>query len=46
MEREAKGLLAEAQRLIEEAKAMDPAVAPPVVTTPPKARKTKAKVSA
>lgn len=46
MEREAKGLLAEAQRLIEEAKAMDPAVAPPAVTTPPKARKSKAKVSA
>jgi hypothetical protein len=45
MEREAKGLLAEAQRLIEEAKAMDPGVAP-VVTPAPKARKTKAKVSA
>jgi hypothetical protein len=45
MEREAKGLLAEAQRLIEEAKAMDPGVAP-IVTPAPKAKKTKAKVSA
>jgi hypothetical protein len=44
MEREAKGLLAEAQRLIEEATAMDPGVAP-VATTAPKARKTKAKVN-
>jgi hypothetical protein len=41
---EAKGLLAEAQRLIEEATAMDPGVAP-VATTAPKARKTKAKVN-
>ncbi len=47
MEREAKGLLAEAQRLMEEAKSLDPSVAPaPAVemkTT--KVRKTRAKVS-
>lgn len=48
MEREAKGLLAEAQRLMEEAKSLDPSVAPApaVEVKPTKARKTRAKVSA
>jgi hypothetical protein len=48
MEREAKGLLAEAQRLTEEAKTLDPSVAPSaaIEATPAKARKTRAKVSA
>lgn len=48
MEREAKGLLAEAQRLMEEAKTLDPSVAPTpaVEVKPTKVRKTRAKVSA
>jgi hypothetical protein len=47
MEREAKGLLAEAQRLTDEAKSLDPSVLPSAVieTKPTKARKTRAKVS-
>ena len=47
MEREAKGLLAEAQRLTEEAKTLDPSVLPSAVieVKPTKARKTRAKVS-
>lgn len=47
MEREAKGLLAEAQRLMDEAKSLDPSVAPvpAIEATPTKARKTRAKVS-
>jgi hypothetical protein len=47
MEREAKGLLAEAQRLMDEAKSLDPTVAPApaIEATPTKARKTRAKVS-
>lgn len=47
MEREAKGLLAEAQRLTEEAKTLDPSVipAPAIESKPTKARKTRAKVS-
>jgi len=47
MEREAKGLLAEAQRLMDEAKTLDPTVepVPAVEVTPTKARKTRAKVS-
>ena len=47
MEREAKGLLAEAQRLMDEAKTLDPSVAPApaIETKPTKARKTRAKVS-
>jgi hypothetical protein len=47
MEREAKGLLAEAQRLMDEAKTLDPAVSPttPVEVKPTKVRKTRAKVS-
>lgn len=42
MEREAKGLLAEAQRLMEEAKSLDPSVMPSPITVPeiaPKVRK-------
>ena len=58
MEAEAKGLLAEAQRLTQEAHGLNPALAPkkakakkavaaPVIETPaPKVRKTRAKVSA
>ena len=47
MEREAKGLLAEAQRLMDEAKSLDPAVSPttPAEVKPTKVRKTRAKVS-
>jgi hypothetical protein len=47
MEREAKGLLAEAHRLTEEAKSLDPSVAPvaAIEAKPTKARKTRAKVS-
>jgi hypothetical protein len=47
MEREAKGLLAEAQRLTAEAKTLDPSVLPSAVieAKPTKARKTRAKVS-
>jgi hypothetical protein len=47
MEREAKGLLAEAQRLTDEAKSLDPSVLPSAVVEvkPTKARKTRAKVS-
>ncbi len=47
MEREAKVLLAEAQRLVEEAKSLDPTVKsePAVEVKPTKARKTRAKVS-
>ena len=47
MEREAKGLMAEAQRLMDEAKSLDPTVAPvaAVEVKPTKARKTRAKVS-
>jgi len=47
MEREAKGLLAEAQRLMDEAKSLDPTVAPAptVEVKATKARKTRAKVS-
>ena len=47
MEREAKGLLAEAQRLTDEAKTLDPSVLPSAVieAKPTKARKTRAKVS-
>lgn len=47
MEREAKGLLVEAQRLMDEAKSLDPTVAatPSVEVKPTKARKTRAKVS-
>jgi len=46
MEREAKGLLAEAQRLMDEAKSLDPSVIPEpaIETKPTKARKTRAKV--
>lgn len=48
MEREAKGLLAEAQRLMDEAKSLDPTVAPATESPKPvtKARKSRAKVSA
>jgi hypothetical protein len=47
MEREAKGLLAEAQRLTEEAKTLDPSVvsAPAIEVKPTKAKKARAKVS-
>ena len=47
MEREAKGLLAEAQRLMDEAKSLDPAVSPTASAEvkPTKVRKTRAKVS-
>ena len=47
MEREAKGLMAEAQRLMDEAKSLDPTVAPvaAVEVKPTKVRKTRAKVS-
>ena len=47
MEREAKGLLAEAQRLMDEAKSLDPTVAPApaVEIKATKTRKTRAKVS-
>jgi len=47
MEREAKGLMAEAQRLMDEAKSLDPtaAPAPAVEVKASKARKTRAKVS-
>jgi hypothetical protein len=47
MEREAKGLLAEAQRLMDEAKSLDPAASltTPVEIKPTKIRKTRAKVS-
>lgn len=47
MEREAKGLLAEAQRLMDEAKSLDPSVMPvPVIEAKStKTRKTRAKVS-
>ena len=47
MEREAKGLLAEAQRLTDEAKTLDPSVLPSAIieAKPTKARKTRAKVS-
>jgi hypothetical protein len=47
MEREAKGLLAEAQRLMDEAKSLDPSVmpVPAIEAKPTKARKTRAKVS-
>lgn len=47
MEREAKGLLAEAQRLMDEAKSLDPSVAPPaaIEAKPTKAKKSRAKVS-
>jgi hypothetical protein len=47
MEREAKGLLAEAQRLTDEAKSLDPSVLPSAIieAKPTKARKTRAKVS-
>ena len=47
MEREAKGLLAEAQRLTDETKTLDPSVLPSAVieAKPTKARKTRAKVS-
>jgi len=47
MEREAKGLLAEAQRLMDEAKTLDPTVAPApaIEAKPTKTRKTRAKVS-
>lgn len=48
MEREAKGLLAEAQRLMDEAKSLDPTVAPAapaIEAKPTKPRKTRAKVS-
>jgi hypothetical protein len=47
MEREAKGLLAEAQRLTDEAKTLDPSVLPSatIEAKPTKARKTRAKVS-
>ena len=47
MEREAKGLLAEAQRLMDEAKSLDPTVvsAPAIEAKPTKARKARAKVS-
>jgi hypothetical protein len=45
MEREAKGLLAEAQRLMDEAKSLDPTVAPAVEVKPTKAKKVRAKVS-
>ena len=47
MEREAKGLLAEAQRLMDEAKSLDPSVmpAPAIEAKTTKARKTRAKVS-
>ena len=47
MEREAKGLLAEAQRLTDEAKSLDPTsvAVPSVEVKPTKVRKTRAKVS-
>jgi hypothetical protein len=47
MEREAKGLMAEAQRLMDEAKSLDPSAAPTpaVEVKATKARKTRAKVS-
>ena len=47
MEREAKGLLAEAQRLMDEAKSLDPDVSPttPAEVKSTKVRKTRAKVS-
>ena len=47
MEREARGLLAEAQRLTDEAKSLDPSVmpAPAIEAKSTKARKTRAKVS-
>ena len=48
MESEAKGLLAEAQRLMKEAKSLDPAAAPKssLSVKPAKAKKARAKVSA
>lgn len=49
MEREAKGLLAEAQRLMSEAKTLDPSVGAevitPVVDTQPKVRKVRRKIA-
>lgn len=48
MEREAKGLLAEAQRLMDEAKTLDPSMAPPAAAEakPTKVRKSRSKVVA